>query len=75
METMTTSPLLKGDEMVKGDIYAIRLTDGRWVRGKFLYHRSTNWIKSRTMTHFMFENVSTGRTIEIKSRQRIRTIR
>lgn len=80
METMITSPLLKGDELTKGDVYAIRLTDGRWVRAKFLYersndYRSTAYYTHRRNTHFVFTNIATGRTIEIKSRQRIRSIR
>lgn len=67
-------PLSIGDEMVKGMVYRIRLTDGSWTDGQFLYIRETNWLRSKTMKHFMFRNVRTDRTIEIKSRQRIRQI-
>ena len=68
--------------LVKGQVYRIRLTDGRWTDGKFLYEKAAHRRESRvygTYTgpnrHFMFENVRTGREIEIKSMQKIREIR
>jgi len=57
-----------------GKLYSIRLTDGRWVTGKFLHEKAARVIfgNYRQNRHFIFENLSTGRTIEIKSMQRIR---
>ncbi len=59
-------------DLVPGKTYRIRLTDGSWTDGRFRHVRTTNWLRSRNVTHFMFVNERTGRDIEIKSRQRIR---
>lgn len=59
-------------ELIAGQIYRIRLTDGTWTDGRFLHVKTTTWLRSRSVTHFMFRNERTGREIEIKSRQRIK---
>lgn len=75
---MTVSQKPTGD-LERGKIYRIRLTDGFWTDGKFLrlavynpHFNPNSYFRLRSTTHFLFENVRTGRTVEIKSRQRIR---
>lgn len=63
-------------ELVKGREYRIRLTDGSWVTGEYLYTKESqvhgNLYKWRQNRHFIFRNCRTDRTIEIKSMQRIK---
>ncbi len=66
------SLVMENFELVKGQVYRIRLTNGTWTNGVFLYIKETSWLKMKTMKHFMFRNIRTDNTIEIKSRQRIR---
>lgn len=59
-------------QLVKGAVYRIRLTDGSWTDGKFLYEKAPSSGHFRSNRHFMFENLRTGRTIEIKSVLRVK---
>ena len=63
---------MKHFELIPGQLYNIRLTNRHWTVGEFQYIKQTNWLKSRTVSHFVFRNVETGRMIEIKARMRIR---
>ena len=62
-------------ELVKGQWYNIRLTDGRWTPGEFKGIRETNWLHSRNVKRYMFRNVATGRDVLLKSTVRIRPYR
>ena len=66
-------------ELIRGNEYRIRLTNGNWTIGVFLYEKEpfrvyTNRVYTNR-THFMFRNVATDRLIEIKSKARIREIK
>ena len=52
-----------------GQIYVIKHTSGL-IRARFVGTREIGW--KRKMTHYLFENLVTGRQIEIKSRAKIR---
>jgi len=59
-------------ELIKGQLYNIRLTDGHWTTGQFQGIRETNWLQSRMVKRYMFRNVLTGRNVELKSLARIK---
>jgi hypothetical protein len=74
MNICFTRRLQPNDELTRGEVYLIRLTDGRWVKARFERVHLSSWLKSRTMKHYMFVNLRTDRDIEIKSRERIRVL-
>jgi len=56
----------------RGKVYIIKHTSGM-IKARFLYsveRGGGSW--GRSMTHYIFQNLSTGRDIEIKSRVKIR---
>ena len=59
-------------ELIKGQLYNIRLTDGHWTKGEFQGIRETNWLRSRKVKRYMFKNILTGRDVELKSMARIK---
>lgn len=61
-------------QLVKGETYRIRLTNGGWTDAVFLYYerRERSWANMRAVSRWHFRNVSTGREVQIKSREKIR---
>lgn len=61
-------------QLVKGEVYRIRLTNGQWVDAVFLFYerRERNWANYRAVSRWHFRNVATGREVQIKSREKIR---
>ena len=60
-----------------GQVYAVKHTSGR-VPAKFLgthiipsYHSVYSQYKTNMRRHFIFENLKTGRQIELKSTQKV----
>ncbi len=63
--------------LVRGEVYRVRLTNGSWYDARFIMEKIINGYKIRSMTvktrrHFMFQNLDSGRDVEIKSMVRIR---
>jgi len=72
--TATPAPLKRG-ELEKGNLYRVRLTDGSWVTGQFLYETlRARYLRNSARYHFVFRNLATGRDVEIKSLQRVREV-
>lgn len=61
-------------QLVKGEVYRIRLTNGKWTDAEYLYYERSewNWAKMQAVSRWHFRNVATGREVQIKSRERIR---
>lgn len=67
-------------ELIAGRVYVIKSSSGL-VRAKFIsevirtrYTSQHALRKSPERKHYLFENIATGRTIEIKSKLKIRSI-
>jgi hypothetical protein len=66
--------------LVVGKLYKIKLTSGMWTEGKFLGEivrgagnlNSLLFSRRRTRRHYQFENIRTGRIVELKSLQKVR---
>ena len=65
---------LKRKELVKGAVYRIRLSDGKWVDGVFLYEREylPYSFSQRRVVRYVFTNAKTGRDVTLKSMARVR---
>lgn len=69
------TPALKREDLVKGKVYRVRLTDGKWTEATFLYASvRAHWPNKQVRTHFNFHNVKTGRLVEIKSLRKVREV-
>jgi hypothetical protein len=55
-----------------GKTYAIHHSSGYIVPATILYKRTTNWLRSRNVTHYICRNERTGRDIEVKSAAKFR---
>lgn len=67
-------------ELVRGQLYRVRLTDGSWHDARFISERVYNPVFNanrlhdrRSTTHYLFQNIDSGRDVEIKSRVRIKS--
>lgn len=60
-------------ELQRGKIYRIRLTDGSWTAGRYEWteKKEKSWANYRSVTHYHFTNMNTGRAVVVKSRVRI----
>lgn len=66
--------------LIRGEVYRVRLTNGTWHNARFIrdvvynptFGNASYMRNMRSTTHYLFQNLDTGRDVEIKSKVRIR---